>query len=103
VELYNIKKYSNGWQVEFLTTSEKPNHTFNSFNSIYHDEKGNEYYINHSSITSTLCDENGNNIIKENQFIETLYLTDYLEDVVYLEPLFTNTFKLDTPIEIKIN
>jgi len=75
---------------------------FNLFNGTYYDDKGNEYYINNSSTTSGLYDDKGDNTLKENQFIQTLYLTDYHEDTVYLEPVFTSIYKVDNPIEIKI-
>jgi len=101
-KLHSTKKYLNSWKVEFIVTSTKANHMFNLFNGTYYDDKGNEYYINNSSTTSGLYDDKGDNTLKENQFIQTLYLTDYHEDTVYLEPVFTSIYKVDNPIEIKI-
>ena len=102
VELYNIKKYGNGYKVEFIVTSDVKNHLFNCFGNFYYDVTGKEYFMNSTSSMWSLNDENGNEILEENQFVETLYLTGYNEDIVYLQSLRTNTYKLEKPIEIKI-
>lgn len=97
-------KRSNGWILYFSAPEYEKNSSYQLFQMSFYDRDGEKHEIRSMSTTGgTYLDEDSDEYIElENRFVDYFPLTNYTENEVWLEPIFSSRVKLDSPIIIEI-
>ena len=97
-------KKQNGWIVYFSAPIYEENHHYQLFSMSFYDKDGEKHEIRSSSTTdgSYYIEETDETVELEGRFAVYFPLKDYTDGEVWLEPIFSDIVKLDTPVSLEI-
>lgn len=96
--LYSAERTANGWNISIRAERRRENHTYQVFSGTYRSPMSGEDYCESWSIIEWRDDGSSG----ENSFIESFTINDYEWDEIWLKPVYSRTWKAETPIEIEL-
>lgn len=97
-KLYSAERTATGWHISIWAERREQNHTYQVFGGVYRSPLSSEDYCESWSIIEWRDDGSAG----ENSFIESFTINDYEWDEIWLKPVYSRTWKAETPIEIEL-